>query len=154
MRSADVQHIADWQDARHARRLARGIAVATPRRRARLDVRRWIDDDKAAPPGIVLAHERKPGRGLLVSLDDDVLEKFAEACFDSAFEAAVDFEIIRHGALLADVAIGLHEDHSGGIREFAAGGDELLERGEPRLETGAVHLAPTHAAGARSRFGG
>src|SRR4051812_22047680 len=145
MRSADVQHIADWQDARNARRLERGIAVATPRRRAGLDVRRWIDDDKAAPPGIVLADERKARRRLLVALDDDVLEKFAEARFDSALEAAVDFEIVRDGALLADVAIGLHEDHPRRIREFAAGRDQLLERGEPRLDTGEILLARAHA---------
>ena len=73
MRADDAQHVADGNDARHAQRLARMIAVGA-----------GIDHDEAAAAGIVLANERKAGGRLIVAFDDDVLEEVAEARFDGA----------------------------------------------------------------------
>ena len=114
----------------HAQRLARVIAV-----RAR------IDDDEAAAAGVVLADERQARRRLLVALDDDVLQQVAEAGFDRALVAAVDVEVVGHRALLADVAVGLHEHHARRVAELGAARRELLERRQPRLDAGQLLLA-------------
>src|SRR6185503_9808163 len=135
VRAGNAKDVADGDDARHAQRLARMVAVR-PR----------IDDDESAPPRVVLAHQRQAGGGLLVPLDDDVLEQLAEARLHRALVAPVDVEVVGDGALLPDVAVGLHEHHARRVAELAARGDQLFERGEPGLESGEVLLARTHPA--------
>ena len=121
-------------------RLARVVAV-----RAR------IDDHEAAAAGVVLANERQPGRRLVVPLDDDVLQQIAEAGLDRALVAAVDVEIVGHGALLPDVSVGLHEHHPRRVAEVAAAGRQLLERRQPRLDAASSCSRVADVARARAR---
>ena len=69
-----------------------------------------------------------------MAFDDHVLQQIAEARFDRALVPAVDFEIVRNRALLADMAIGLHQHHPRGVAELGAAGGQLFERREPSLE--------------------
>src|SRR5687767_14043565 len=104
-------------------------------------VRSRVDHDEAAAPGILLTNEREAACRLVVTLDDDVLEEVAEACFDRALVAAVDVEIIRDGALLTHLAVGLHQHHPGGVAELTAGGVELDQRRQARFAAGQLLLA-------------
>ena len=119
--------------------IAKGLARVIP-------VRTRIDDDEPASAGIVLAHERQPGRRLIVALDDDVLQQVAEARFHRTLVAAVHVEVVGHRALLADVAVGLHQHHARGIAELGAARGELLERRQPRLDAGQLLLARADVA--------
>ena len=83
-----------------------------------------------------------------MTLDDNVLEQFAETGFDRALVAAIDINVVSDRALLADVAVGLHEHHPGGIAEVGAARRQLLQRGQPRFDGGQFLLARAHLAGA------
>ncbi len=76
-----------------------------------------------------------------MSLDDHVLEQIAETCFDRALVSTVHLEKVCNRALLADVAVRLHEHHPGGITEIRTTRGQLLERREPALDGGQLLLA-------------
>jgi hypothetical protein len=95
----------------------------------------------------VLANDREAGRGLVVALDDDVLEQIAEARLDRALVATVHVEVVGDRALLANVAVRLHEHHARRITELRAAGGQFLERGEPRFGRGEFLLARADVAG-------
>ena len=108
---------------------------------------------KPQRPASCLPHEREAGRRLIVALDDDVLEQIAEAGLDRALVTAVDLEIVGDGTLLPDVAVGVHEDHAGGVAELRAAG-----RRAPRARRGGLRRPPapvpscgSHGRAARAR---
>ena len=83
-----------------------------------------------------------------MALDDNVLKQVAETGLDRALVAAVDLEVIRDGALLADVTVRLDQDRPRGIAELGPAGGQLLERGQTRVERGELLLAHADLAGA------
>ncbi len=125
MRSLDVEHVGNRHDAGHAQHFARVITVRTR-----------IDDHEAAAPGVVLTHEGETGGRLIVAFDDHVFEQLAQAGFDRALVAAIDFHVVGHGTLLTDVAVGLHQHHAGRIAEISPARGQLLQRRQPRLDGG------------------
>src|SRR5262245_61343019 len=137
MRSLHAKDIGDRHDPRHAPYLA-GV----------IPVRSRIDDNEAASSGILFADQRESGGGLIVAIDDHVLEQLTEAGLDGALIAAVDLEIVGHGALLTNMTVGLHQHRARGVAEIGATRGELLERGEAGFERRDILFARTDLAGA------
>ena len=119
MRARDAQHVRDGHDAWHPQRFT-GV----------IPVRAGIDHHESASPCVVFTDESQTGRGLIMALHDDVLEEVAQAGFHGTFVTPVDIEVVGHGALLSDLAVGLHEDHSGRVAEFIYLGDHVRVRME------------------------
>ena len=94
----------------------------------------------------MLTDERQPGGRLVVALDNDVLQQVAQAGLDGSLVPAVDFEEVRHRALLPDMAVGLHEHHARGVAELTAARHQFFHRGETRLDSGQVLLTSADRA--------
>src|SRR5438477_219081 len=77
-----------------------------------------------------------PCGGMLRLFDDDVLEKPAEAGFDGALVAVIDFQVVGNRALLAHGSICLNQHRAGRVAVSGARGFELLGRAQPRLDAG------------------
>src|SRR3954471_17975682 len=104
-------------------------------------------DQESAAASTCFAHQLESGRGMLRTFDDDVLEEIAQARFDGALVPWFDVEVIGNRALLIDLAVRLDEDRARVVAVPGTGGVELLERFQPRLETGQLVLAGTDRTG-------
>ena len=106
------------------------------RRDRRRTIRDVVCDQETDATGVPLLGEAQSGRRFLMGPHDDVLEKVAETGLDRTLVAAVDLEIVGHGAHLADVAVRLGKHHPCAVAVFGAGGIELFERSQPRRDAG------------------
>jgi hypothetical protein len=100
--------------------LGRPATSSGRRRRARGRAdRRGHDDRKPTrPASCSRANAGRPRRAR--GVDDDVLQQIAEARFDRALVAAVDLEVVGDRSLLADLAVGLREDHARAASPYSA----------------------------------
>jgi hypothetical protein len=112
----------------------------------------FANHHEPAASGMVLAHERQPGLGMLVSRHDDVLKQIAEARLDGPFVAAVGFEEIGDGALLSDAPVGFDEYHPGSVTELGSARRQFLERGQASFERRHFLLPGAYASTAPLEF--
>ena len=110
--------------------------------------RRRRRHEEAAAAGAGLTHQLEAGRGMFRTLDHHVLQEIAEGCLDRALVAGPDLEVVGNRALLVDGAVRLDEHRARGVAVTGARRVELLERLEPRFETGKLVFARADRAGA------
>ena len=77
-----------------------------------------------------------------------VLEQVAQARFDGALVLRLHLEEVGEGAHLADLAVGVDQDHARGIGEAGAVRVDLFERVQARGHRGHLVFARTDVAGA------
>src|SRR5262245_24369846 len=130
-----MKYIRDRYDAGHAQHFARVIPI-----------RAWIDNNESAAAGVVLSYQRASWGWRIVALDDDMFEQIAETGFDGALVAAIDIHVVGHGALLTDVAVGLHQHHAGRVAEIRPARGKFLQRRQPRLDGGQFLFASAKLA--------
>src|SRR5713226_6510630 len=104
--------------------------------------------EETASSSASLPYQLEAGRGVLRTLDHDVLEQIAEACLDGTLVSGLDLEIVGNGALLVDLAVRLHEHRACRVAVAGARRVELFEGLEARVEAGELVLAGADGAGA------
>jgi hypothetical protein len=64
-------------------------------------------NEESAPASALLTNHLQAGKRLVWPFDHDVLEKVAQASLDRALIPRFDLQVVRDGAPLTDVPVGL-----------------------------------------------
>ena len=133
---ADANHALEWnRPCRHVVTNAGAVSgIAGP------------SDDEAAPAGIFLANQLQPGRHVIESLDQHVLQQIAQAGLDGALVARLDLDEVCQRTHLTDATVGADQHEPCGVGETRAMRIDLFQRTQARGRRRQFLLARSHIA--------
>src|SRR5258708_33559696 len=96
--------------------------------------------EKGSAPADFVAQERDASAGVVVSLDNDIFEFFAEKLFDGGFVLLCDLGKISENTdgaeMFSAASLVCREEFLDRIRRVGTVVQDLCERGMPRADTG------------------